>query len=217
MARFEFPEWTARFHKRWVLLLMTGAPLYLVALWANGLQPEAIRIGYQPKQPVPYSHALHVGELGLDCRYCHTTVEKSAHAAVPPAQFCMNCHTTIRADSLQLTPVRESFATGAALKWTRVHDLPDYVFFNHSAHVTRGVGCEECHGRIDLMEEVYQFAPLTMGWCIDCHRDPSPRLRDPALVTTMGYSPPGDRREIGREVAERNFINPPTNCSTCHR
>ncbi len=217
MARFEFPEWTARFHKRWVLLLVAGAPLYLTALWANGLQPEAIRIGYQPKQPVPYSHALHVGELGLDCRYCHTTVEQSAHAAVPPAQFCMNCHATIRADSLQLTPVREAFASGAPLKWIRVHDLPDYVFFNHSAHVTRGVGCEECHGRIDLMEEVYQFAPLTMGWCLECHRDPAPRLRDPALATTMGYSPPGDRRELGRQFAANNAINPPTNCSTCHR
>jgi menaquinone reductase, multiheme cytochrome c subunit len=217
MARFEFPEWTEAFHKKWVLLLLAGGPVYLLALWAYGLRPEAIRVGYQPKQPVPYSHALHVGELGLDCRYCHTTVEKSAHAAVPPAQFCMNCHATIRTDSAPLQPVRESAATGVPIKWKRVHDLPDYVFFNHSAHVTRGVGCEECHGRIDLMDEVYQFAPLTMGWCLDCHRDPSPRLRPRELVTTMGYDPPGDRRELGRNLADNNKIAPPTNCSTCHR
>jgi menaquinone reductase, multiheme cytochrome c subunit len=217
MARFEFPEWTARFHKRWVLLLLFGAPLYLTTLWANGCRPEAIRIGYQPKQPVPYSHALHVGELGLDCRYCHNTVEKSAHAAVPPAQFCMNCHATVGTQSKSLVPVREAFAMGSPLKWTRVHDLPDYVFFNHAAHVTRGVGCEECHGRVDLMEEVYQWAPLTMGWCLECHRDPDPRLRPPELVTTMGYDPPGDRRDLGRHVAEINSIQPPTNCSTCHR
>jgi hypothetical protein len=216
MARFEFPEWTESF-KKWLLLLVAGGPVYLLALWAYGLTPEAIRMGYQPKQPVPYSHALHVGELGLDCRYCHTTVEKSAHAAVPPAQFCMNCHATIRADSAPLQPVRDSFAQGSALKWTRVHDLPDYVFFNHSAHVTRGVGCEECHGRIDLMDEVYQAKDLTMEWCLDCHRDPAPFLRPRELVTTMGYAPPGDRRELGRHLANNNKIAPPTNCSTCHR
>jgi menaquinone reductase, multiheme cytochrome c subunit len=216
MARFEFPEWTESF-KKWVLLLMAGGPVYLLALWAYGLRPEAIRVGHQPKQPVPYSHALHVGELGLDCRYCHTTVEKSWHAAVPPAQFCMNCHATIRTDSAQLQPVRESFATGAPIKWLRVHDLPDYVFFNHSAHVTRGVGCEECHGRIDLMDEVYQAKDLTMEWCLDCHRDPAPHLRPRELVTTMGYAPPGDRRELGRHLANNNKIAPPTNCSTCHR
>ncbi|HKE17281.1 MAG TPA: cytochrome c3 family protein [Kofleriaceae bacterium] len=216
MARFEFPEWTESF-KKWVLLLAAGAPVYLLALWAYGLRPEAIRIGYQPKQPVPYSHALHVGELGLDCRYCHTTVERAAHAAVPPAQFCMNCHATIRTDSAALQPVRDSFASGAPIKWNRVHDLPDYVFFNHSAHVTRGVGCEECHGRIDLMEQVYQHAPLTMEWCLNCHRDPAPHLRPRELVTVMGYDPPGDRRELGRRLADNNKIAPPTNCSTCHR
>ena len=227
MARFEFPEWTESF-KKWVLLLMAGGPVYLLALWAYGLRPEAIREGYQPKQPVPYSHALHVGELGLDCRYCHTTVEKSGHAAVPPAQYCMNCHATIRTDSAVLQPVREAFSAGKPLRWKRVHDLPDYVYFNHSAHVTRGVGCEECHGRVDLMEEVYQFAPLTMGWCLDCHRDPAPHLRPPEKVTEMGYADnfAGDRRQAGLKVAAERGIHvdefsgvpaAPTNCSTCHR
>ncbi len=216
MARFQFPEWTETF-KKWTLLLAGGAPVYLTVLVLYGKSPEAIRVGYQPHQPVPYSHALHVGELGLDCRYCHTTVEKSAHAAIPPAQFCMNCHTAIRSDSAVLQPVRDAFAANASLKWKRVHDVPDYVFFNHSAHVTRGVGCEECHGRVDRMDEVYQYAPLTMGWCLDCHRDPAPHLRPPELVTQMGFNPPGDRREIGRKVMDERKINPPTNCSTCHR
>jgi hypothetical protein len=167
---------------------------------------------------VPYSHALHVGELGLDCRYCHSTVEKSAKAAVPPAATCMNCHAGIRDDSKKLLPVRESFANGTTVDWVRVHDLPDYVYFNHSAHVTRGVGCESCHGRVDQMEKVYQVQPLTMGWCLDCHRAPEQHLRPRSEVTTMGYQPAGgDQLELGRKLRTENQINPPTNCSTCHR
>lgn len=216
MARFQFPEWTENF-KKWVLLLAVGAPIYLTGLFVYGVTPEAIRIGYQPEQPVPYSHALHVGELGLDCRYCHNTVEESPHSAVPPAATCMNCHTGIKADSAKLLPVREAFAKDEPLEWVRVHDLPDYVFFNHSAHVTRGVGCESCHGRVDQMEVVYQAEALTMDWCLDCHRDPYPNLRPPSEVTTMGYEPKGDRRELGRQIADEYNLNPRTDCSTCHR
>lgn len=216
MSRFQFPEWTETF-KKWVLLLALGAPLYLVALWFYGLTPEAIRIGYMPEQPVPYSHAVHVGKLGLDCRYCHNTVERSGHAAIPPAETCMNCHAKIRADSAKLLPVREAFATGAPVKWVKVHDLPDYVFFNHSAHVNRGVGCESCHGRIDQMEVVRQDKALTMAWCLDCHRTPEPNLRPLDQITTMGYAPEGDRAEIGRQVAENLNVKPKTDCSTCHR
>jgi menaquinone reductase, multiheme cytochrome c subunit len=216
MARFQFPEWTETF-KKWTLLLAAGAPLYLVVLVLYGKSAEAVRIGYQPHQPVPYSHALHVGQLGLDCRYCHNTVEQSGHAAVPPPSTCMNCHKSVRTDSPALLPVREAFAGGDPVKWVRVHDLPDYVFFNHSAHVNRGVGCESCHGRVDLMAEVYQAEALTMAWCLDCHRDPTPHLRPQELITTMGWNPEGDRREIGRQVAEKNQTAPPTNCSTCHR
>jgi len=121
-------------------------------------------VGYQPVQPVPYSHALHVGQLGIDCRYCHNTVEVAAQAAIPPTQTCMNCHAKIRAQSPKLLPVRESYATGMPVHWMRVHDLPDFVYFNHSAHVRRGVSCVECHGRVDKMEVVYQQEPLSMGW-----------------------------------------------------
>jgi menaquinone reductase, multiheme cytochrome c subunit len=216
MARFLFPEWTESF-KKWVLLLLGGGPVYLIALIAYGVTPEAIRIGYMPEQPVPYDHAVHVGELGMDCRYCHNTVEQSPHAAIPPAETCMNCHDGIRADSAKLLPIRESYATGQPVKWVRVHDLPDYVFFDHSAHVTRGVGCESCHGRIDQMEVVWQHEPLTMGWCLDCHREPERHLRPVTEVTTMGYEPPGDQLELGRRLRAENHINPPMNCSTCHR
>jgi len=216
MSRFQFPEWTDKF-TRWVVLLVLGAPIYLVGLVAYGVSPEAIRIGYQPVQPVPYSHAVHVGQLGLDCRYCHNTVEQSNHAAVPSASVCMNCHTGIWPNSPNLLPVREAAAGAAPLKWVRVHDLPDYVYFDHSAHVTRGVGCESCHGRVDQMEEVFQATSLTMIFCLDCHNAPDKQLRDPADATVMGFAPPGDRAELGRQLRAQNNINPPINCSTCHR
>ncbi len=213
MSRFVFPEWTETF-KKWVRILVLGAPVYLVALVAYGVTPEAIRIGYMPEQPVPYSHALHAGELGIDCRYCHNTVDKSAKAAVPPAATCMNCHNSVRKDSPKLTAIRTAFATGEPVAWVRVHDVPDYAYFNHSAHVTRGVGCETCHGRVDQMVEVYQAKALTMAWCLDCHRNPEPNLRKPENVTLMGYKPaPGESAMVRSQLN----INPPQNCSTCHR
>src|SRR5262249_6787147 len=129
---------------------------------------------------------------------------------------CMNCHATIHKESRKLLPVREAYAGIAPVEWVRVHDIPDYVYFNHSAHVTRGIGCESCHGRIDLMEEVYQHAPLTMGWCLDCHRDPSKNARPVEEMTTMGWNPP-DRAERSARVAKANELNPPMDCSTCHR
>jgi hypothetical protein len=220
MSRFIFPEWTEPL-KKWILLLAAGGPIYLIALIAYGVQPEAIRLGYMPKQPVPYSHAQHVGELGLDCRYCHNTVDKAAFSAVPPAQTCMNCHGNVRADSPKLVPVREAYATGEPVEWVKVHDTPDYVYFNHSAHVTRGVGCESCHGRIDQMVEVWQDQPLTMGWCLDCHRNPAANLREPDDVTVMGFNDRFDsdaaRLEYGVKIQQKYNLQPNTNCSTCHR
>jgi len=202
----------------WIGLVLAITPVYLLALLYYGGSPQTTDVGYQPVQPVPYSHALHAGELGIDCRYCHNTVESSARAAVPPTRTCMNCHTNILPDSEKLTLVRESWATGLPVAWVRVHDLPDYVFFNHSAHVTRGVGCVECHGRVDRMEQVYQDQKLSMGWCLDCHRNPEPRLRDVALVTDMEWqATPEERLEIGRRVLQEHDINPSEDCSTCHR
>ncbi|HET6613893.1 MAG TPA: cytochrome c3 family protein [Kofleriaceae bacterium] len=222
MARFIFPEWTQTFRK-WALLLLGGAPIYLVALVMCGANANTLRVGYQPEQPVPYSHALHVGELGLDCRYCHNTVEDAAVAAIPPAATCMNCHRMIRTDSPKLTPVREAFANKKPIKWIKVHDLPDYVYFNHSAHVTRGIGCESCHGRVDLMTQIYQAKPLTMEWCTDCHHDPSTARRPEEDITVMGWH--GENAKVGYPLTlperEKAGLNPKNsilmNCSTCHR
>ncbi len=213
---FQFPKWVNTLRPVLGALLVLG-PAYVVVLLAYGASPTATAVGYRPEQPVPYSHALHAGKLGIDCRYCHTTVEVAAHAAVPPTQICMNCHAKIRAESPKLLPVRESYATGMPVRWVRVHDLPDYVYFNHSAHVRRGVGCVECHGRVDTMEVVTQVERLSMGWCLDCHRDPDRHLRPPELVTKMDWVAPEDPAVYGRRLRLANNINPSTDCWTCHR
>jgi len=211
-----FPKWVNSL--RVVIgVALIGLPLYAAILIYAGNSAEATRVGYRPEQPVAYSHALHAGDLGIDCRYCHTTVEDAAHAAVPPTQTCMNCHTAIRAESAKLIPVRESYATGMPIPWVRVHDLPDFVYFDHSAHVRRGVGCVSCHGRIDKMDEVHQEEPLTMGWCLDCHRAPEEHLRPVEHVTSMDWAPEEDPAELGRRLREERGIDPPTDCSTCHR
>ena len=179
--------------------------------------PKYFRVGYQPIQPVAFSHATHVEQLGMDCRYCHTTVETAAQASLPPTQTCMNCHSSVFTQSEKLAPVRESNATGNPIMWVRVHNLPDFAYFNHSAHVTRGIGCENCHGRIDKMDVVYQAKPLTMGWCLSCHRQPEKYLRPKDAVTSMGFAPAGDQLEIGKALRDEYNINPSTDCSTCHR
>jgi len=213
---FQFPKWTNTLRPVLGALLVLG-PAYVVVLLAYGASPQTTAVGYRPQQPVPYSHALHAGKLGIDCRYCHTTVEVAAHAAVPPTQICMNCHAKIRSTSPKLLLVRESYATGLPVPWVRVHDLPDYVYFNHSAHVRRGVGCVECHGRVDTMEVVTQVKRLSMGWCLDCHRNPDAHLRPPEMVTRMDWVAPEDPAVYGRRLRQANNINPSTDCWTCHR
>jgi hypothetical protein len=214
MPRFTFPEWTETL-KKWINLLVLGGPVYIVALVAYGVTPDAIRIGYQPEQPVAYSHALHAGELGMDCRYCHNTVERTGEAAIPPAATCMNCHATVRKESAALLPIRAAFAENEPVKWVRVHDVPDYVYFNHQAHVNAAVGCETCHGRVDQMVQVYQAKSLTMEWCIACHRDPTPHIRPIDQLTTMGYEPKSE--DEGEKLVKERNVRPSTNCSTCHR
>jgi hypothetical protein len=175
-------------------------------------------------QPVPYSHALHAGKLGIDCRYCHTTVEKANFASIPPTETCMNCHTNIRSQSDKLEPIRNSWATGKPMEWIKIHDLAQYVYFSHQAHVSHGVGCIECHGRIDQMEQVYQAKPLSMGWCLDCHRDPGSHLRPKGTsVTDMNWTPPSDPADAAALAAEclKEYSIHDTaymqSCSTCHR
>ncbi|HOL73927.1 MAG TPA: cytochrome c3 family protein [Bryobacteraceae bacterium] len=179
--------------------------------------PNRAETGYSPVQPVEYSHKLHAGNLGMDCRYCHSTVEHSGFAAPPTTETCMNCHKMVKPDSPLLQPVRESYASGRPIPWVRVHSLPDYVYFNHAAHVNAGVSCVTCHGRVDQMVQVRQVEPLTMKWCVDCHRDPAPHIRPRELVTKLDWQPDGDPAEIGRRLMAENNIHPPENCSGCHR
>jgi hypothetical protein len=216
MRAYVFPKWTNAIRPL-ATLLLAGGLVYVIVLAAAGLSGKTTNVGYQPVQPVPYSHALHAGDLGIDCRYCHDTVERAAFAAVPPTQTCMNCHALIRTQSPKMLAVRESYATGTSIPWVKVHDLPDFAYFNHSAHVARGVGCVSCHGRVDKMETVYQAEPLTMGWCLDCHRHPERFVRPLDQVTNMNWVPPEDQVTLGRRLCEAGGIHPSTDCSTCHR
>jgi len=153
----------------------------------------------------------------MDCYYCHHTIYKAAYAAIPPTATCMNCHTRIKPQSERLLKVRESYASGQSIPWVQVHKLPDYVYFNHQAHIAAGVSCVSCHGRVDQMDIVKQVQPLSMGWCLDCHRNPAPNLRPVEYVTKLGWEPDRDPAEIGHEIIAAKHINPPQNCSGCHR
>jgi len=197
-------------------LLAVGA-LFGVAAYAYLSHPKVIDTGYQPEQPVPYSHKLHAGSMGMDCYYCHNTVEKAAFAAVPSTETCMNCHVKVKPQSPYLAKVRESYETGKPVEWKKIHKLADYVYFNHSSHVTAGVSCVSCHGRVDQMIEVKQVKELSMAWCLECHRNPAPNLRPVELVTNLAWVPDRDPAEIGREIIAKNKIAPPVNCSGCHR
>ena len=169
------------------------------------------------EQPVPFSHAHHVGGLGIDCRYCHTTVEESKFAGIPPTATCMNCHSQLWKDSSMLEPVRASFREGESLVWWRVHDLPDFVYFDHSAHVNKGVGCTTCHGPVDRMPLVWQESTLLMEWCLECHREPERFVRPQREVFSVAWQPPEDQLRQGRELVALYDIHPRTSCSTCHR
>ncbi|MFO0837973.1 MAG: cytochrome c3 family protein [Phycisphaerae bacterium] len=210
-----FPKWTNGL-KAAVGGGVVVAALYVTAIITFGFSPAATDVGFAPVQPVPYSHAVHAGKLGIDCRYCHSTVESAAFAAIPSTQTCMGCHTNIR-QTEKLAKVRESYATGEPVHWVKVHDLPDYAYFNHSAHVRRGVGCVECHGRVDHMEVVYKAQPLSMAWCLDCHRNPDKRLRPQDVITKMDWVPDEDPAVLGARLRKENDINPSTDCTTCHR
>ena len=216
---FVFPRW-ANYLLPALIVMILGGAVYVPLVVGLAADPRTTDVGYQPVQPVPYSHAMHVGQLGMDCRYCHTTVEKAGFAAIPPTQTCINCHDAIKPTSPKLLKVQESRATGQPIEWVKVHNLPDYVYFNHSAHVNKGVGCVECHGRVDRMDVVYQAEPLSMGWCLDCHRNPGPQLRPLNKITEMDWTPEKDRETLGRElVQEYNIRGGQTlqDCSLCHR
>ncbi|NRD60870.1 cytochrome C [Corallococcus exiguus] len=168
------------------------------------------------EQPLLFDHRHHVGDEGIPCGYCHEGAWRSPVAGVPPTQRCLGCHAQVWNESARLEPVRASGFDGAPLPWNRVHALPDYVWFSHQIHVNKGVGCVTCHGRVDTMPAVQQVAPLTMGWCLDCHRDPTPWLRPVSEVANLTWRPPGDPRETGRAVQAALGVSPRTDCNTCH-
>ena len=190
--------------------------------------PKYTRVGYMPTQPVPFQHSLHVSQLGLDCRYCHSFVEVSQHSNVPTTQTCMNCHTAIKSNSPKLQPVRDSWATGQPVEWVRIHRVPDYAYFNHSAHVNRGVSCVSCHGQINHMEVVWQDQPQGMAWCLSCHRAPENNLRPLSEITHLDWKPEDlgtnpatgklfTQLEIGTQIKEKEQVHPPVTCAGCHR
>ena len=196
-------------------VFILGFLLWLFGAWSRS--SWATQAGVAREQPIPFSHAHHVGDVGLDCRYCHTSVETSSFANIPPTKTCMNCHSQIWNSSPALEPVRESFRTDRSIAWTRVHDLPDFAYFNHSIHVNKGVGCETCHGRIDKMPLTWQKSSLQMEWCLDCHRHPEQYVRPREAVFQMGYEPPGDQETLGQQLVKEYKIQSLTSCSTCHR
>ena len=191
---------------------------FLVWAWAElNASTYATRAKVPVEQPVPFSHEHHVGGLGIDCRYCHTTVENSSFANIPPTKTCMNCHSQIWSTAPMLEPVRESFRTDKSIRWIRVHDLPDYVYFNHSIHVAKGVGCTTCHGQVNKMPLMWQESSLQMTWCLECHRHPERFVRPRSEVFSVTYTPPADQLELGRKLVKEYSIQSLTSCSTCHR
>jgi hypothetical protein len=212
------------FSRRFVLGLKLCALAIALAIfiallaWRIMIKPHPA-VGAPVEQVVAFSHKHHVGDDGFDCRYCHTSVETSAFAGIPPTHTCMTCHSQLFTDQPMLAPVVQSLRSGQPIRWNRIHDLPDFVYFNHGIHVAKGVGCEECHGRVDRMPLTWRVAPLTMQWCLDCHRHPELHLRPVEHVFDMGWQPPGDRRALGRQLVAAYHIHTSTltDCSTCHR
>ncbi|MFB3817134.1 MAG: cytochrome c3 family protein [Candidatus Methylomirabilales bacterium] len=191
-----------------------------VGVYAFVKSPYVSEVGVPRIQPVPFSHKHHVGDDGVDCRYCHTSVEQSAFAGLPSTKICMNCHSQIWADSPMLEPVRQSWERGRPLEWVRVHNLADFVYFDHSIHVKKGVGCATCHGRVDEMPLVWRVNTLYMEWCLECHRNPERYLRPREHVFDMAWQPPADQVALGRRLVQEYKVRDArllTSCSTCHR
>lgn len=225
-----FPRWFDTLARAGILciVLMIPATTGGLALFYHSDYVTGTNTAYE--QPVPFSHAHHTGQLGIDCRYCHDTSETSAFAGMPSTETCMNCHQQIWVGAEVLAPIRESWKSGEPLRWQRVHNLPGFVYFHHGAHVSKGVGCVECHGHVDQMPLTYQEKPLTMGWCLDCHRNPATHLRPRSEVYNMTWSAkevidPKSGSTVGTDelaawlrndyrIADTQKL---TSCSTCHR
>ena len=197
------------------LLIVVGSLIFTAILVARS--NYVTRAHEYVEQPVQFSHRHHVKDDGIDCRYCHTSVETSSFAGIPPTKTCMNCHSQIWNQAPILEPIRASFREDKPVRWVRVHDLPDFVYFNHSIHVKKGMGCETCHGRIDEMPLTLQQNTLQMEWCVNCHRNPENYVRPRSEVYTMGYKSPVPQSVIGPQLVKEYGIRGNTSCSTCHR
>ncbi len=195
-----------------ILTVLTLAGGYVVVR-----SPYVTRVGIAEEQPVPFSHAHHVGDIGIDCRYCHTSVEESSFAGLPSTSICMQCHSQIWSDAGLLEPVRESAADDTPISWTRVHDLPDFVYFNHSIHLNKGVGCVTCHGQVNEMPLTQREHSLQMQWCLDCHRHPEKQVRPTDEVFSVDWKPPANRDELAEAIMKTNQVKSRTDCYTCHR
>jgi hypothetical protein len=208
------------------LVLAIGVGSVGGAVTAGGwyyFSPHNLQVGYAPEQPIAYSHELHAGELGIDCRYCHANVERSQEAMIPSTQACMGCHAVVKPDSPQLAVLRDSWRDSNPVPWIRVHKLPEHAYFDHGAHLSAGVGCVTCHGRVDQMEVVRVDAPLAMSWCLDCHRDPAPHLRPRSELTNMSWKPDDASHTLAAADVRptEHFagagVRPPEHCTGCHR
>lgn len=211
-----FPKWSNK------VIAIIGVALllkviFLIYLFEFWFSPKHLEVGYQPEQPIPYSHSLHAGELGIDCRYCHYNVENAAHANIPSAELCMNCHSNIKQDSPNIIKLKQHYESGEPIEWVNVHMLPDYAYFNHSRHVNSGVSCVQCHGRVDQMEVVRQVESLSMGWCLECHRNPENYVWPKDKVTMLDWEPEEDQLKMGKRLVDEYHLNPNDECSTCHR
>lgn len=202
-------------------LTIFGAVAFVAAGGAIGYNvvrsPYITKTGVALEQPVPFSHKHHAGDIGIDCRYCHTSVETSAVAGIPPTKTCLNCHSQLWSDAPLLEPVRESFRTGTPLKWSRVHDLPDFAYFDHSIHLHKGIGCSTCHGKVDDMPLMWREATLQMQWCLDCHRDPARFVRPRHQLFNMHWKPEDDPNFNAVALMKEYHVKSKTNCSICHR
>jgi hypothetical protein len=212
-----FPTWSDTLFRLCLALAaigLAGIPISMI-LWVR--TPYVTKEDDPVDQPVTFDHRHHVRDDGIGCLYCHYEAERSKYAGAPPTSVCMNCHSQIWQQAPRLAPVRASFFEDEPLRWQRVDQLPQFVYFDHSAHVSHGVGCVECHGRVDLMGQVHATAPLTMAWCLGCHRDPDPYLRPPSEIANMEWEPNESRRALGSEIRRQLHVNPTVSCTGCHR
>ena len=222
-----FPRWSNSLAPKAIFFGGLVGTALTLGIWYY-FTPKYTRVGYMPTQPVPFQHSIHVNQLGMDCRYCHSYVEVSEHSNVPNTQTCMNCHGAIQTQNPKLQPVRDSWQTGKPIEWVRIHRVPDYAYYNHAAHVNRGISCVSCHGKVNEMEVVWQDQPQGMAWCLNCHRNPEQFLRPLSEITHLDWKPEDmginpdtgklwTQLEIGTKLKHDWNVQPKQTCATCHR